>query len=69
MSAASIASSRPPRTAAMDPKADPQTGNGSNPKCMPAQLGCCRTAPFRPHLVKRAERRSTSLDALEAVTV
>jgi len=37
-------------------------GKGSNPTCMPAQLGCCRTAPFRPHLVQRADRRSMSLD-------
>jgi hypothetical protein len=35
----SIASSHPPRTAAIDLKADSQTGNGSNPMCIPAQLG------------------------------
>jgi hypothetical protein len=31
--------------------------------CIPAQLGCCNTAPFRPHLVQRADRRSMSLEA------
>jgi hypothetical protein len=39
-------------------------GNVKNlPTCIPAQLGCCRTAPLRPHLVQRADRRSMSLDA------
>jgi hypothetical protein len=31
--------------------------------CIPAQLGCCRAAPFRPHLVQRADYRSRSLEA------
>jgi hypothetical protein len=38
-------------------------GNGSHPMSMPAQLGCCRTAPLRPHLEQRADRRNMSLDA------
>jgi hypothetical protein len=31
---------------------------------MPAQLGCCRLAPFAPHLPQRADCRSRSLEAL-----
>jgi hypothetical protein len=34
-------------------KAVLQTGKRSNPMCIPAQLGCCRDAPLRPHLVQR----------------
>jgi hypothetical protein len=34
--------------------------NGSQPRSMPAQLGCSYAAPFRPHLVRRADRRSIS---------
>ena len=40
-----------------------RVGKGSQPKSMPAQLGCCRTAPLRPLLLQRADRRKTSLDA------
>jgi hypothetical protein len=36
---------------------------GFHPISMPAQLGCCSVAPLRPHIVQRADRRSTSLDA------
>jgi hypothetical protein len=39
------------------------TGNGAQPTSRPIQLGCCKTAPLRPHASHRAEARSRSLDA------
>ena len=45
------------------PSRHQRVGKGSQPKSMPAQLGCCRTAPLRPLLLQRADRRKTSLDA------
>jgi hypothetical protein len=38
-------------------------GNGRNPTCEPTHPGCCSVAPFDPHAVQRAQRRSLSLDS------
>jgi len=38
------------------------TGNGCHPTCESAQLAQRNVAPFRPHPVQRAHRRSLSLD-------
>ncbi len=39
-------------------------GNGKKPTSAPAQPGCCSVAPLRPHAVRRAHRRSLSLDGI-----
>jgi hypothetical protein len=43
-------------------------GNGSHPKSLPAQVGCCWLAPLAPHLAQRAERGASPFSTRRAVS-